>query len=60
MLTSEGSLVAKLYADVEDVKCNKKMVQSSVGGKFKVGVSLVFYCNSDRFYCFKIDINLTV
>ena len=36
MLTSESKLVARLYSDVEDVKCNKKMVQDSVGGKFKV------------------------
>ena len=36
MLTSDSVLVTKLYDDVQDVKCNKKMVQDSVGGKFKV------------------------
>ncbi|KAL5263852.1 hypothetical protein ACHWQZ_G005059 [Mnemiopsis leidyi] len=35
MLTSDSVLVTKLYDDVQDVKCNKKMVQDSVGGKFK-------------------------
>lgn len=32
----ESELVASLYDDVEDVKCNKKMVQDTIGGKFRV------------------------
>ena len=45
MLTSDSVLVTKLYDDVQDVKCNKKMVQDSVGGKFKVSfVALLILC----------------
>ena len=54
MLTSDSVLVTKLYDDVQDVKCNKKMVQDSVGGKFKVCVTAVNFASVCLFLCFSL------